>query len=466
MDKLNTIIESISTFLWGWPLIILLLGTHIYLTIRLRFPQRHIFKAIRLSVSRDKGSTGDVSQFGSLATALAATIGTGNIIGVSTAVALGGPGAVLWCWLTGVFGISTKYSEGLLAIKYRVKNKAGRMIGGPMYALERGLGWKWMAVLFAVFTALASFGIGNTVQANAISTIAEESYDISPYLSGAVICLLAAAVILGGVKSIAKVCGLLVPFMALFYILGCFYILIINGEYVWPALKLIVVSAFTPEAAGGGFLGTTIMMTARYGIARGLFSNESGLGSAPIVAAAAQTRNPVRQALVSSSGTFWDTVVICLITGLVVVSSIIAYPDIDYSNGATLVKTSFSKIPLVGTPLLTFGLLTFAFSTILGWSYYGERAVEYLFNERCTIVYRVLYIIAIFVGSVVSLGLVWNFADCMNALMAIPNLISLLLLSGILVSETRKYLWESRLDDDMEEMLDDETSKDQISEDK
>ena len=466
MDKLNTIIESISTFLWGWPLIILLLGTHIYLTIRLRFPQRHIFKAIRLSVSRDKGSTGDVSQFGSLATALAATIGTGNIIGVSTAVALGGPGAVLWCWLTGVFGISTKYSEGLLAIKYRVKNKAGRMIGGPMYALERGLGWKWMAVLFAVFTALASFGIGNTVQANAISTIAEESYDISPYLSGAVICLLAAAVILGGVKSIAKVCGLLVPFMALFYILGCFYILIINGEYVWPALKLIVVSAFTPEAAGGGFLGTTIMMTARYGIARGLFSNESGLGSAPIVAAAAQTRNPVRQALVSSSGTFWDTVVICMITGLVVVSSIIAYPDIDYSNGATLVKTSFSKIPFVGTPLLTFGLLTFAFSTILGWSYYGERAVEYLFNERCTIVYRVLYIIAIFVGSVVSLGLVWNFADCMNALMAIPNLISLLLLSGIIVSETKKYLWESRLDDDMEEMLDDETSKDQISEDK
>ena len=466
MDKLNTIIESISTFLWGWPLIILLLGTHIYLTIRLRFPQRHIFKAIRLSVSWDKGSTGDVSQFGSLATALAATIGTGNIIGVSTAVALGGPGAVLWCWLTGVFGISTKYSEGLLAIKYRVKNKAGRMIGGPMYALERGLGWKRMAVLFAVFTALASFGIGNTVQANAISTIAEESYDISPYLSGAVICLLAAAVILGGVKSIAKVCGLLVPFMALFYILGCFYILIINGEYVWPALKLIVVSAFTPEAAGGGFLGTTIMMTARYGIARGLFSNESGLGSAPIVAAAAQTRNPVRQALVSSSGTFWDTVVICLITGLVVVSSIIAYPDIDYSNGATLVKTSFSKIPLVGTPLLTFGLLTFAFSTILGWSYYGERAVEYLFNERCTIVYRVLYIIAIFVGSVVSLGLVWNFADCMNALMAIPNLISLLLLSGIIVSETKKYLWESRLDDDMEEMLDVETSKDQISEDK
>ncbi len=453
MERLNEIIESISGFLWGWPLIILLLGTHIFLTIRLKFPQRYIFKAIRLSVSHDKDSTGDVSQFGSLATALAATIGTGNIIGVSTAVALGGPGAVLWCWLTGVFGISTKYSEGLLAIKYRVKNNTGKMIGGPMFALERGLGWKWMAVLFAIFTALASFGIGNTVQANAISTIAQESYNISPYISGTVICLLAAAVILGGVKSIAKVCGLLVPFMAVFYVLGCIYILCVNGSYVWPAMKLIVVSAFTPEAAGGGFLGTTIMMTARYGIARGLFSNESGLGSAPIVAAAAQTRNPVRQALVSSSGTFWDTVVICLITGLVVVSSIIAYPDIDYSNGATLVKTSFSKIPVVGTPLLTFGLLTFAFSTILGWSYYGERAVEYLSSERWTIVYRVLYIIAIFIGSVISLGLVWNFADCMNALMAIPNLISLLLLSGVLVSETRKYLWEGRLDEDMEEEI-------------
>ena len=451
MGKINDIIEAASTFLWGWPLIILLLGTHLFLTIRLRFPQRYIFKAIRLSVSRDKGSTGDVSQFGSLATALAATIGTGNIIGVSTAVALGGPGAVLWCWLTGVFGISTKYSEGLLAIKYRVKNHAGKMIGGPMFALERGLGLKWMAVLFAIFTALASFGIGNTVQANAISTIAQESYDISPYLSGIVISLLTAAVILGGVKSIARVCGLLVPFMAFFYVIGCLYILCLNGAYVWPALKLIVVSAFSPKAAGGGFLGTTIMMTARYGIARGLFSNESGLGSAPIVAAAAQPRNPVRQALVSSSGTFWDTVVICLITGLVVVSSIIAYPDIDYTNGAALVKTSFSKIPYVGTPLLTFGLLTFAFSTILGWSYYGERAVEYLSSERWTIVYRVLYIIAIFIGSVVSLGLVWNFADCMNALMAIPNLISLLLLSGVLVSETRKYLWESRLDEEMEE---------------
>ncbi len=428
-------------------MIILLLGTHLYLTVRLRFPQRKIFTAIRLSVKRDKGATGDVSQFGALATALAATIGTGNIIGVATAIALGGPGAVLWCWLTGVFGMATKYAEGLLAIKYRVKTPDGRMMGGPMYALEKGLGWKWLAVLFAAFTALASFGIGNTVQANAIATIANETYSISPFITGALVCVLTGAVVLGGVKSIARVCGMLVPFMAFFYVAGCIYILVVNSAYVWPAIQLICTSAFTPEAAGGGFVGSTVMMAARFGIARGLFSNESGLGSAPIVAAAAQTRNPVRQALVSSSGTFWDTVVICALTGLVVVSSIIAYPDISYDNGATLTKMAFSKIPLVGEPLLSFGLLTFAFSTILGWCYYGERAVEYLKGRKWMLAYRVLYIVAVFVGSVVNLAVVWNFADCMNALMAIPNLLSLLFLSGVLVSETRRYLWHGQLDE-------------------
>ena len=448
MEWLNDFLTELSGFLWGWPMIILLLGTHLFLTIRLRFPQRHIFKAIRLSVKRDPDATGDVSQFGSLATALAATIGTGNIIGVATAIALGGPGAVLWCWLTGVFGISTKYAEGLLAIKYRVQTEDGKMLGGPMYALERGLGWKWLAVLFAIFTALAAFGIGNTVQANAIATVAYESYGISPYISGAFICVLTCAVVLGGVKSIARVCSMLVPFMAFFYVLGCIYILIVNAPYIWPAIKLICYAAFSPEAAGGGFVGSTVMMAARFGIARGLFSNESGMGSAPIVAAAAQTRNPVRQALVSSSGTFWDTVVICALTGLVIVSSVIAYPDIDFSNGATLTKDAFAKIPVIGRPLLTFGLLTFAFSTILGWCYYGERSVEYLKGKHWVMGYRVLYIIAVFIGSVINLALVWNLADCMNALMAIPNLISLLLLSGIIVQETRKYLWSGRLDEE------------------
>ena len=449
MTWLNDFLTELSGLLWGWPMIILLLGTHLFLTIRLRFPQRFIFKAIHLSVKKDPDATGDVSQFGSLATALAATIGTGNIVGVATAIALGGPGAVLWCWLTGVFGISTKYAEGLLAIKYRVQTKEGKMLGGPMYALERGLGWKWLAVLFALFTAIASFGIGNTVQANAIATVAHESYGISPYLSGIFVCLLTGAVILGGVKSIARVCGMLVPVMAFLYIIGCVYILVVNAEYLWPALQLICHAAFSPEAAGGGFVGSTVMMAARFGIARGLFSNESGMGSAPIVAAAAQTRNPVRQALVSSSGTFWDTVVICALTGLVIVSSVIAYPDISFDNGATLTKAAFSKIPVVGTPLLTFGLLTFAFSTILGWCYYGERAVEYLKGKRWVLVFRVLYMLAVFAGSVMNLAVVWNLADCMNALMAIPNLISLLCLNGILVHETRKYLWRHRLDKEM-----------------
>lgn len=431
-------------------MIILLLGTHIFLTIRLRFPQRHIVKAVKLSLKPDKGSKGDVSQFGALATALAATIGTGNIVGVATAVALGGPGAVMWCWLTGLFGISTKYAEGLLAVKYRERTPEGRMLGGPMYALEKGMHCKWLAVLFALFTAVAAFGIGNTVQANAIATLTQETYNISPVIVGIVLAALIAAVILGGIKSIAKVCIALVPFMAVLYIIGCIVILVINGEYVWPAIKLIASSAFTSQAAGGGFAGSTIMLAARYGIARGLFSNESGMGSAPIVASAAQTRNPVRQALVSSSGTFWDTVVICALTGIVIVSSVIAYPDISHENGATLTKMAFSKIPYIGAPLLTFGLLTFAFSTILGWELYGERAVEYLKGRKWTRYYRILYIAAVFIGSVMNLTVVWNIADCMNALMAVPNLISLLFLSGVLVSETRKYLWEKQLDQDME----------------
>lgn len=451
MDTLNDFFTTFSSFIWGWPMIILLLGTHIFLTIRLRFPQRKIFKAIKLSVQKDKHASGDVSQFGALATALAATIGTGNIIGVATAIALGGPGAVLWCWLTGVFGISTKYAEGLLAVKYRVKTKRGRMLGGPMYALERGLGWKWLAIAFAILASLASFGIGSTVQANAISTLLQDQYGVSVYITGGVICALSAAVLIGGVKSISKVCGALVPFMALFYVLGCIYILIVNHAYLWDSVKVIVESAFTSRSAYGGFTGSTIIMAARYGIARGLFSNESGLGSAPIVAAAAQTRNPVRQALVSSTGTFWDTVVICALTGLVIVSSIIAYPDIDYHNGAALTKAAFEKIPYIGAPILTFGLVTFAFSTILGWSYYGERCVEYLKGRKWMMGYRITYIISVFVGSVISLGLVWNIADCMNALMAIPNLLSLLFLSGIIVHETRKYLWRDRLDRDMEE---------------
>lgn len=454
MDSFAQIVANITAALWGWPTIILLLGTHIFLTVRLRFPQLKIFKAIKLSVTKDNDSKGDVSQFGALATSLAATIGTGNIIGVATAVALGGPGAVLWCWITGVFGIATKYSEGLLAIKYRVKTSDGTMLGGPMYALERGLKMKWLAVLFCIFTAVAALGIGNTVQANAISTLLSEPglfgecfTGIPTWISGLVCAAIVALVIIFGVKGIANVCGALVPFMAIFYVIGCIIIIGFNWEYMGETISLIVKSAFNPEAAGGGFVGTTIMMAARYGIARGLFSNESGMGSAPIVAAAAQTRNPVRQALVSSTATFWDTVIVCALTGLVLVSSIVAHPDINYTDGAKLTQMAFGKIPYIGSIILTIGLVTFAFSTILGWSYYAEKAIEYLAGKKTIYAYRCIWVVLVFVGAVVDLSLVWNIADGTNALMAIPNLISLLLLSGVVVAETRKYLWSNRLDD-------------------
>lgn len=451
MTELNNFLTFINSYLWGAPMIILLLGTHLYLTIRLRFPQRYIFKAIRLSLQRDKGSTGDVSQFSALATSLASTIGTGNIIGVATAVTMGGPGAVFWCWMTGVLGISTKYAEGLLAIKYRVHTSDGKMLGGPMYALERGLGCRWLGLIFAFCTVVASFFIGNMIQCNSISMMLNEGYHIPPLATGITIALTTCAVIMFGVKGIAKVCEGLVPFMALFYIGGCLWILGVNHSFIWPALKVIVTDAFNPQAATGGFVGSTIMTAMRYGIARGLFSNESGLGSAPIVAAAARTRNPVRQAMVSSTSPFWDTVVICAITGLVLVSSIMADPSIDSTAGARLTKVAFGQIPTFGPFVLTMGIVTFSFSTILGWSYLGEKALEYIFGRKARYVYRVLWITATFIGSITAINLVWNLGDTFNALMAFPNILSVLLLTGVVVKETRHYLWEKRLDEEWKE---------------
>lgn len=457
METLLRITEEASNMMWGWPMIILLLGTHIYLTIRLKFPQRKIFTAIRMSFKKDKDSSGDVSQFAALATSLAATIGTGNIIGVATAVSLGGPGAVLWCWMTGVFGIATKYSEGLLAIKYRKKTPDGRMIGGPMMALEKGMGQRWLGIVFCAFAVIATFGIGNTVQANAISenlSIVCSDF-ISPMrtkmLVGFILSVTVGCSIIGGVKSISRICTALVPLMAALYVIGCIYILCINHDYLGQTISLIINEAFSIKAMGGGATGTVIMCAARYGIARGLFSNESGMGSAPIVAAAAQTRNPVRQALVSSTGTFWDTVIICAITGLVIVSSIIANPEISQNDGGMLTKKAFSMIPYVGTPILTFGIITFAFSTILGWSYYGERALEYIAGRKSIIFFRIVFILVLYSGATMSLALVWNMADIMNALMAIPNLISLITLSGVIAKETQHYLWEKNLDEDMNE---------------
>lgn len=444
LDTISSVINTVDGVVWGWGMIILLLGTHIFLTIRTGFIQKKtITKGIKLSVTKDPDAEGEVSQFGALATALASTIGTGNIIGVGTAVALGGPGAVLWCWLTGVFGIATKYGESLIAVKYRVKTEDGRMQGGAMYALERGLNMKWLGMIFALFAGLASFGIGCATQVNAIATVCKENLNIPEWIVGIVIAVLTAIVIIGGIKSIARVCEKLVPFMAAFYVLGCIIILGINYDFIIPAIVTIVKLAFTPGAAAGGLVGSGIRYAMQYGVARGLFSNESGMGSAPIAAAAAQTRNPVRQALVSSTGTFWDTVVVCLMTGLVLVTTIMKNPTInanEIANGGVLTSMAFGQIPVIGPVILVVGIISFAYSTILGWAYYGERCVEYFAGKKGLIPYRILYIAVAAVAPVVALDLVWTIADILNALMAIPNLIAVLLLSPVIVKETKKYI--------------------------
>lgn len=462
-DAISAVMNSFNDFLWGWFMIILLLGTHIFLTIRTKFVQRKTFKAIKLSVTKDPDSDGDISPFQALATALASTIGTGNIIGVGTAIALGGPGAVLWCWLTGIFGIATKYSESLIGVKYRVKTSDGRMLGGAMYALERGFKFKTLgkilAVFFALFALLASFGIGSGVQVNAISNIMNNTFDLGTVnlfgqdasvisiIVGVLVAAITAVVIFGGIKSISRVCELLVPFMAVFYVLGCLIILGMNFDVLGKTFEMIFQDAFSLKSVAGGFLGSSLMLAARYGIARGLFSNESGMGSAPIVASAAQTRNPVRQAMISSTGTFWDTVVVCLMTGLVLVSSIIKNPAIDVSDGGDLTYKAFQQIPVIGTPILVIGIAAFAYSTILGWSYYGERCVEYLFGRGGMIPYKLIFVFILLIGPVIKLDLVWTMADIFNALMSIPNLIAVVVLSPVVVKETNYYLYGNRLDE-------------------
>lgn len=436
------IIES-NRFLWGAPMIILLFGTHLYITFKTGFIQKKMWLGIKLSFTKDESSSGDISQFGALATALASTIGTGNIIGVGTAIALGGPGAIFWCWLTGVFGISTKYAESLLAIKYRVRTRDGRMLGGPMYALERGLHSKWLGVLFAIFSVFASFGIGSGVQVNAIAKVVQTNLGIEPWIVGTICSITIAIIIFGGVKKVASICEALVPFMAIFYVAGCFIILVYNYDYIIPALSVIVTTAFTKGAVAGGLVGRGLMVASRYGIARGLFTNESGMGSAAIVAAAAQTKNPVRQALVSATGTFWDTVVLCAITGVVLVSSMLKNPAIattGMQDGGELTSLVFAQIPRFGTFTLVVGIICFAYATILGWSYYGERCAEYLFGKKSIGVYRMLYVIVLFFAPLMSLNLIWLLADSLNALMVIPNVIAILLLSNVIKEETDKYI--------------------------
>ena len=437
MDMIVDVINSIDAFVWGPPMLVLLLGSHIFLTFRTGFIQRKLPTAIKLSVTKDPDAPGDISQFGALCTALSATIGTGNIVGVATAIVAG---------------------------KYRVKDHNGDMLGGAMYAWKRGFTDKdgktpWWALLgagaFALFAAIASFGIGSAVQSSAMTEVISTNLPGVPAWGiGLAIVIMVSVVIFGGVKVISNVCEKLVPFMAIAYIWGCVVILGMNWEFVWPALCLIVESAFTAKAAFGGALGSGLMLALQFGCARGLFSNESGLGSAPIVASAASTRNPARQALVSMTGTFWDTVIICLLTGLVLVSTMLGNADLnaavmagDISAGAQLSSAAFASIPYIGTPILIFGMILFAYSTILGWSYYGNRCVTYLFGKRAIRPYQVLYVAVAFLGAIGVGEVVWTVSDITNALMAIPNIIMVLLLSGLIAKETKHYVYEHNLDE-------------------
>ena len=437
----------VADFIWGpWVLIPLLLLTGLFLTFRLRGLQfRQLGPALHtaLIVRREETDEGDISHFQALMTAMAATVGTGNIVGVATAIAAGGPGALFWMWMTGLVGMATKYTEALLSVKYRITDERGEQAGGPMYYLSRGikmgplgpvLGW-----LFALFTAIAAFGIGNMVQSNSMADAVEEAFNVPLWVTGAVVTVALAAVVLGGIKSIGKVAGFFVPFMIVVYLLGCGLVLVLNAERVPGALALIFQDAFTGTAAGGGFLGATIAQAMRYGVARGIFSNESGLGSAGIAAAAAQTREPVRQALVSMTQTFIDTIVVCSFTGIAIIASGVWDSGL---NGAPLTQLAFSTgLPGdVGSWLVAVSLVMFAFSTMLGWCYYGGRSVEYLLGVRAVVPYRVLYIAAAFFGSVYSLDFVWKFSDVMNGMMALPNLIGLILLSGVAARETQSVL--------------------------
>ena len=463
MEEITAFIDAVDAAVWGVPMLVLLLGAHIFLTFRTGFIQRKLPTAIKLSITKDPDAPGDISQFGALCTALSATIGTGNIVGVGTAILAGGPGAVFWMWLTGVFGIATKYAETFAAVKYRVKDHNGNMLGGAMYAWERAFKkegrtpwWaKLGAVLFAAFAAIASFGIGSAVQSSAMADIVTTNIPVVPsWACGIAIVVLISLVVFGGVKVISRVCEKLVPFMALAYALGCIVILCLNAQWVIPAFEAIIVGAFNPQAVFGGALGSTLIVALQFGCARGLFSNESGLGSAPIVASAASTRNPARQALVSMTGTFWDTVIICLLTGLVLVSTMLANGEImtgisaeTITKGAELTSAAFGEIPVIGPIILVLGMILFAFTTTLGWSYYGNRCITYLFGKRAIVPYQVLYVVIAFLGAVGVGDVVWTVSDITNALMAVPNIVMVLLLSGLIARETRHYVYERNLDE-------------------
>jgi AGCS family alanine or glycine:cation symporter len=445
MNELNDFFAALSGYVWGIPLLVLLVGTGLLLTFRLRCLQvRMLGHALYETFVRPKSNEqGDISHFQALMVALAATIGTGNIIGVATAISIGGPGALFWMWVTAALGMATKYAEGVLAVKYRVVDENGEMAGGPMYYLERGLGQKWLGVLFALFGSIAAFGIGNTVQANAVAGNLKETFNIDPLTTGIALALLTGVVILGGIKNIGRVAAVMVPVMAIVYVAGCLVILFRFADEVPAALWLVCHDAFSGSAATGGFLGAAVMIAIQKGVSRGVFSNESGMGSAPIAAAAAKTNEPCEQALVSMTGTFIDTIIVCTMTGLVLIVTGAWHSGAEVS---VLTKSAFD----IGLPgnwggyIVTFGIVFFAYSTIIGWAYYGEKCLEYLLGVKALLPYRLLYSALVMVGAVIKLDLVWNFADVMNGLMAVPNLIGLLGLSGVVVAETNRFLAERK----------------------
>lgn len=437
MERFEEILGTISGYVWGVPLLILIVGTGIYLTVRLGFLQVRLLPyALKLTFSKgvDKDSKGDISHFQALSTAMAATVGTGNIVGVATAVVLGGPGAVFWMWLSAFFGMATKYGEAILAVKYRVTDAKGQMAGGPMYYLEHGLKQKWLAVLFAIFGAIAAFGIGNMTQSNSVASIVDDTFGLAPWATGLILTAFAGLVILGGIKTIGKVTAFFVPFMVLFYVIAGLIIMVMNFDLIPSAVGTIFSAAFTGEAAAGGAIGAAI----RYGVARGVFSNEAGLGSAPIAAAAAKTDMPGRQALVSMTQVLFDTLIVCSITGITIVMSGL-YTQ-EGLEGAPLTSAAFGQfLGGAGPYVVALGLIFFASSTIIGWSYYGEKCFQYLFkNPSLLIVYRILFVASVFLGATASLSVVWTFSDVMNGLMAVPNLIGLLGLSGVIIFETKR----------------------------
>jgi len=434
------LLNSLSALLWGWPTIILLLGTGIYFTIslkglqfvRLGYAFKMIFK------KSEKVAQGDISHFQALMTALSATVGTGNIAGVATAIFVGGPGALFWMWITGLVGMVTKYAEALLAVHYREKDSKGEMCGGPMYYIEKGLGFKWLAQLFALFTAIAAFGIGNTVQSNTVARSLQASFNIDPTITGIILAFLVAAVIVGGIHSIARVVSFIVPIMIIFYFIGAIWIVLSHISALPAVLMMVIKYAFTPQAASGGLIGTTI----RYGIARGIFSNESGMGSAPIAAAAARTSSPVTQALVSMTQTFIDTIIVCSLTGFsILLTGALQFGD----NGAELTMKAFDLgfMNSYGSIFVSIAVVLFAFSTLVGWNYYGEKAVEYLWGLKMVVPYKMVYTAFVFIGAISTLNLVWTFADVANALMILPNLIALIWLRKTVKQLTRTYFKDS-----------------------